>query len=155
MPFCHVSRLTMPNSRPALRDAEVRAQRVPARAARDAMPRVERRGQVRIVGRIPRMVVDAVADAAEHVRAMAKQPVESHAALGCPDFLGVGRRHGGDAVGELQAGLEIADAAVVLDAVDDHACHGSPRLSQVTPPNCPWNAMLCTVITVRGRGRSA
>ena len=155
MPFCHVSRLTTPNSGPGLRDAEVRAQRVAARAARDAMPRVERRGQVRVGGRIPRAVVDAVADAAQRVRAMAKQPVEPHAALGCLDLLGIRRRHGGDAVGELQSGLEIADAAVVLDALDDHACHGKPRLSQLTPPNCPWNAMLCTVITVRGRGRSA
>ena len=35
-----------------------------------------------------------------------------------PDFLRIGRRDRGDAVGELQPGLEEADAAVIFDAVD-------------------------------------
>jgi hypothetical protein len=83
------------------RDAEMGAQLVAARAARHAMPGVERRGQVRVVGRIPCVVVDAVADATQRVCPVAQQSVEAHPARGRLDLLGVRGRHRGDAVGEL------------------------------------------------------
>ena len=50
--------------------------------------------------------------------ASAQQPFEAAAAGGGLDIPRIGRRYRGDAVGELQAGLEKADGAVMLDAVD-------------------------------------
>ena len=82
-------------------------------------------------------------------RAMAQQAVESHAAFGRADFRRVRRRHGGDAIGKREPRLEIADGAVVLDAVDRPRVPRQPERRRAdTPGNWPWNARLCTVITV-------
>ena len=63
---------------------------------------------------------------------------------------GIGRRDRGDAVGELQAGLQIADAAEIFDAVDAQARGGRPSVPKIEAGKWPWNARLCTVITVPG-----
>ncbi len=69
-------------------------------------------------GRIPQRVVDAVQDAGEIARAMAQQSVEAHAARRRTDFRRIRRRYGRDAIGQLEPGLQIADRAVIFDAVD-------------------------------------
>ena len=48
----------------------------------------------------------------------AQQAVQAHAGFGLANLQRVGRRNRGDAIGQLQRCLEIADRAVVLDAVD-------------------------------------
>ena len=86
----------------------------------------------------------------------AQQPVERHAALRRADLGGVGRRDGRDAIGELQPGLQEADAAEILDAVDRRApAAGACRLRSSAAGKCPWKARLCTVITVAGRAPAA
>ena len=71
------------------------------------------------VGRgVPHRRVDAVDDAGEDGAPGAEQPVEAHAAGGRADLLGIGRAHRGDRVGVVEPGLEEADAAVILDALD-------------------------------------
>jgi hypothetical protein len=86
--------------------------------ARGAVPDVEVRGQLRVGRRIPHGVVDAVQDAAQHMRAMPQQAVEAHAAFGRADLFRISRRHGGDPVGEREPAFEETYAAVILDAVD-------------------------------------
>ena len=78
-------------------------------AASARLCRVERRRDARVGRRIPDVGIDAVEDARQHAGARAQQPVEAHAVFGRADFRRVGRRHRGDAVGELQPGLEKAD----------------------------------------------
>ena len=71
---------------------------------------------------------------------------------GVVDLARIGRRDGGDAVGELQAGLQEADAAVIFDAVDRRAPAAAGRARQNTDTGkWPWKARLWTVITVPGR----
>ena len=81
-------------------------------------------GELGIGGGVPHRVVDAVDDAFDDGRARPQQAVERHAELGRHDFARVGRRDGGDAVGELQAAFEVADAVEVLDPVDRHRARG-------------------------------
>jgi hypothetical protein len=69
-------------------------------------------------GGIPDVVVDAVENSAQRIRAIAQQSVEAHAASRRSDLGGVRRRHGGDAIREAQARLEITDRTVVLDTFD-------------------------------------
>ncbi|MGX1136325.1 hypothetical protein AB7M11_000561 [Bradyrhizobium ottawaense] len=56
--------------------------------------------------------------AAQHVCACTQQATESHAAFVALDLLCVGRRHRRDAIGELQARLQKADAAEIFDLID-------------------------------------
>ena len=86
-------------------------------------------------------------------RALAQQPVEPHAVLGRADLRGVGRRHRGDAVGKREPRFEIADRAVIFDAVDRVGVRRQADPSRRSSRgNWPWNDRLCTVITVPGRG---
>ena len=121
MPFCHDSRLTTPNRSASGVSARpnARGQRLAVLGARGAMTRVEMRGQrERRSAGFHSVVVDAVQDAGEIARAMAQQSVEAHAALRRADFLRIRRRYGRDAIGQLEPGLQIADRAVIFDAVD-------------------------------------
>ena len=120
MPFWSVRRLTTPSRNVAGLDVEpqARLQRGLVRGALRETAPVVARGQVHVGRRIPHGFVDAVQDARQHVRPLAQQPVEAHAAFGRADLRRVRRRHRRDAVGEREPRLQEADRAVVLDAVD-------------------------------------
>ena len=110
---------------------------------------------MRVGRRVPDGVVDAVQDAGDDGGASAQQAVEPHAALRRADLGGIGRRDGGDAVGELQPGLQEADAAEILHAVDRERLEGAaPGSASRAAGKWPWKARLCTVITVPGRARA-
>ena len=158
MPFCDVRRLTTPSTKAAGSASRPnRACSAALLAARRARRlRVEARGEIGVGRRIPHRVVDAVEDAGQHAGALAQQAVEPHAVLGRADLRGVGRRHRGDPVGEREARLEVADRAVILDAVD------RVRVRRQADPwragsrgNWPWNDRLCTVMTVPRPRRAA
>ena len=70
-----------------------------------------------VVGRVPDLVVDRVEDAGQHVVALAKQAVEAKALLGGLDLTSVGRAHGGEAVGVVQATFHERQLAVVFEPV--------------------------------------
>ncbi len=120
-PFCQVSRLTTPNS-----GASGSAAR-PRRACRAALL-AARAGQV--LGGEPRrgislsvagsqtVIVDAVEDAAQPIRRAAAAARPGPCRLPACGFRRVGRRDRGDPVGEAQPGLQVADVAVIFDAVD-------------------------------------
>ena len=112
------------------------------------------RRNMRVLGGVPGHLVDAVQDPGELPGAMVQQAVEAHAELGRLDLARVGRAHGRDVIGEMQAGLQEADLAVVLDALDG----GKPAAADATRPaasagKLPWKAMLWIVCTVAGRWR--
>ena len=67
-----------------------------------------------VVKRIPHLDIDAVDDPGELERYGTQQPVEAHAELGRLDLGGIGGAHGGDHVGEYDAGLHHVDVAVVF-----------------------------------------
>ena len=61
------------------------------------------------------------------ISALAQQAAEPHAALVALDLLRIGRRHRGDAIGELQPGLQKADAAEIFEAVNvERRARGRP-----------------------------
>ena len=119
MPFCQPSRLTTQNRKPssASRPKAASMARLLARRRPSVVGGVGRR-EVRIGGGVPDGGVDAVDDAGEDACPRPQQPVEPHPALGGADLLGIGRADGGDRVGVVEAGLQVADAAVILDALD-------------------------------------
>ena len=65
-------------------------------------------------------IVDAVDDPLDDGSANPQQTVERHAEFRRQNLTRIGWRHGCDAIGELQAAFEIADAFEVLDPVDRH-----------------------------------
>ena len=75
-------------------------------------------GEERVGLGVPDVGVDAVDDAVQRARAGGDQAVEAHAVGRGLDLLGVGGADGGDGGGVGEAGLEVADAAVELDAVE-------------------------------------
>ena len=87
-----------------------------------------RLGQVRVAGRIPLLVVDAVQDAHQLRRALAENAVEPEPVLRGLDLLGIARAHGRDHTAEDDAGLQKADAAPVL-----HAVHAHQRVAETEP----------------------
>ena len=62
--------------------------------------------------------IDAVDDAADALGAGGDQTFQPHAILHAVDFLGIGRADRGNRVGRAQARLQIADLAIIFDAVD-------------------------------------
>ena len=85
---------------------------------------------MRVLGGVPGHLVDAVQDPGELPGAMVQQAVEAHAELGCLDLARVGRAHGRDVIGEMQAGLQEADLAVVLDALEAESLRRQTQLAQ-------------------------
>ena len=71
------------------------------------------------------------------------------------DLLGVGRADGGDGGGVGEAGLQVADAAVELDAVEAKACGGSSSWPKTLAGSQPWKAMLWIVIIEAAAPRSS
>ena len=119
MPFCQVSRLTSTRSgEPSACEAEARLDGGAVGGAAVELLRREGRGEERVGLGVPDLGVDAVDDAVEHALAGGDQAFEAHAEGGGGDLLGVGRADGGDGAGAGDAGLQEADAAVVLDAVE-------------------------------------
>ena len=102
------------------------------------------------VGRVPNRGVDAVGDARQHVGAGREQAAHAHAAGGRADLGGVGGRDGGDPVGQSQPGLQHADGAVILHAVDRVGGGGRPSVASSVAGIWPWNARLWMVMTVAG-----
>ena len=89
------------------------------------------RSEMRIGRRIPRLFVDAVQYAAHAIRAGAQQALEAHAEFRRLDLARIAWRDSCDAVGELQAGLQETDRAVIFDAVDiERARRQAQRLQQ-------------------------
>ena len=75
--------------------------------------------------------------------ARAQQAVERHAERRRHDLARVGRRDGGDAVGELQAGLQVADAADnIRPRRSSSAAAGKPSSAKIEAGKWPWKAML-------------
>ena len=155
IPFCQVSRLITPNSsaspdrvgqaEPVLQRRLVRSRVQQARSASNGAARC---GSAR---RIPYRRVDAVENAARARRRGRAADRRDPCRRPVSDLRGVGGRYGGDPVGEVQPSLEEADGAIVLDAstVTPPAAAADARSSSAG--NWPWNARLCTVITVPGR----
>ncbi len=119
MPFCDVNRLTTPSTNAAgSRSSPKRvcsaALLTERRAMRLASKRAARCGSVagfHTASSMPlRMPVKTPGP-------LAQQAVEPHPVLGRADLGGVGRRHRGDPVGQREPRLEVADRAVVFDAV--------------------------------------
>ncbi len=137
MPFCQVSRLTTPKSG-AVGSAsrpQPRLQRRLVRGARGEALASKRGGEVRVASPGSRRSSSMpLQDAGEHAGALAQQPVEAHAELRRADLRGVGRRDGGDAVGEREPGLQEADGAVVLDAVERRAPAAAGRAAASSAP---------------------
>ena len=156
MPFCQVSRLDHAEQQP-------RPDPAPGRTAVAAPPCWRARGQRRAAearsdarcrspGSRRRTSMPLKMPDSTPARARSS-PSRPHAAGGGLDLPRIGRRYRGDAVGELQAGLEKADVAVILDAVDARRPAAAVRsAASRSAGNWPWKARLCTVITVAGRG---
>ncbi len=70
--------------------------------------------QVFVVGRIPRVAVDAVDDTAELVAVTARHRFQAEGVLRELDLLRIGAADGGHAVGEHHAGFQQVEATVVL-----------------------------------------
>ena len=70
--------------------------------------------EVRIVGRVPLGVIDAVKHAGQRTTSGLEHPLEAAAVFLRQQFAGVARAHGGDKVGEHDAALQEADAAMKL-----------------------------------------
>ena len=96
------------------------------------------------------MRIDAVEDARQHVGAGSEQTVETHAAVGCSDLCRIGGRYRGDPVGELQSGLQEADAAVVFDALDGERIRRKPEMPQEPSRKLPLERKIVDRITVGG-----
>ena len=119
MPFCQVSRLTSTNRGESSACRPKRASI--ARAVDGAALQLaggEGRGEQRVGLGVPHPGVDAVDDAVQRAGAGGDQPVEAHAEGRRLDLLGIGRADGGDRARVGEAGLQVADAAVELDAVE-------------------------------------
>ena len=104
---------------------------------------------MRVGRRVPDGVVDAVQDTGDDVGANAQQSVERHTALRCADLGGIGRRDGGDAVGELQSCLQEADASEIFDAVDRE----TPRREHQARQQCGGKVPLEGEVVNRDHGR--
>jgi hypothetical protein len=92
----------------------------------------------------------------QHARPRAQHAVQADAELRRLDLARIGRAHGGDRVGELQAGLEHRQLAPELDAV--HAAPvvpGMPSRSALSIPNTPWKARLWMVMMLAAIGCAA
>ena len=131
--FWWASRLMMQNNGPAtavIQAAGASAAR-PCWCALSCQPGVAiARRNMRVLGGVPGHLVDAVQDPGELPGAMVQQAVEAHAELGSLDLARVGRAHGRDVIGEMQAGLQEADLAVVLDALDAESLRRQTQLAQ-------------------------
>ena len=125
-PFCQARRLTTPNSRRRVRPRVPAAAAAPpcfSRARRGVG--VEAGGKMRVGRGIPNVVVDAVEDPdapSPRGRSRPSSPMPPSVA----GFGRVGGRHGRDAVGRA-AGLQVADAAVVFDAVQRKGAGAAAR----------------------------
>ena len=94
--------------------------------------RVILRGEMPVGRRVPDLGVDAIQDSAQDLGAVAQQAFQPHAHLAALDLDRVGRRDGGEVVGERQAALQKADPAVVFDAIDGESVRRqAQRLQQV------------------------
>jgi hypothetical protein len=128
-----------------IREARDHAEERPVRARGEAHPGLERGlvahphvdaeravglRQRGVGGRIPDRVVDAVDDALDDGCAGAQQPIERHAEFRRHDLACVGRRDGGDAVGQQEAGFQIADAAEIFDPIDRQGTRGQTQLGE-------------------------
>ncbi len=155
MPFCQVRRLTTQKSGAVGRfQAEAR---LDARAVGGApAERARRVGARRGVGSVAGFHTSVSMPLTMPVstsRAGAQQAVEAHAAARRADLGGVGRADGGDRVGELQAALQEADIAVILDAVDARRLRRAGRRSaKIAGGKLPWKARLWMVMTDRAVG---
>ena len=74
-------------------------------------------GEIRIHPGIPLVVIDAVQNAHEIRGALTHDTLEAEALLGAHDFLGVGRAHRGDLVGEEERALKKIDVTIKLQVL--------------------------------------
>ena len=70
--------------------------------------------EVRVVSRVPFGVIDTVKHAGQRTTSRLENPLEAAAVFLRQQFAGVARAHGGDKVGEHDAALQEADAAIKL-----------------------------------------
>lgn len=77
-----------------------------------------RRGKMRIGCRIPDVDIDAIDDAVQGVGAARDEPGQPHPGGLARNLLCISRAHCGQCRGASQTGLQVADAAVILDTVD-------------------------------------
>ena len=156
MPFCQVSRLTTPNSSAVGSASRPKRSCSAALFAARAVEPVGVEARRRAAGRspgsrpsssMPLRMPDST------IGARAQQAVEPHAAFRRADLRGVGRADGGDAVGELQPGLQEADRRRnIRRRRSRRPARGRPSAPSRPAGNWPWKARLWTVITVAGRG---
>ncbi len=107
--------------------------------------------QGRVARRVPHRGVDAVEDAGERAAPTGEQALQAHAQRLALDLLGVGRAHGRDGVGVIQARFEKGQLTVILDAVDRPALRRQPDQRQGGRGNMPWKARLWMVVIVGTR----
>ena len=139
IPFCADSRLITPNSsfagsrrRPNRScSAALFAARRAGRSASNVAARYGSCAGFHTVVSMPLRMPDSTS------ARVAQQAVEPHAARRRADLRRIGRRYRGDPVGELQPGLQVADRAVVLDALDGEA---PPPAGRATPAGRPETA---------------
>ena len=133
-PFCSVRRLTTHEQR------RIGSGASPSSCCSAALQRAlpagrrasKRCGQQRVGGGVPDRVVDRVQDAGEHAGARAQQAVEAAALLRRLDLARVGRAHGGQPVGVVQAGLHERQLAVEFEPVRRRR----PRRGRPSSANC-------------------
>ena len=94
-------------------------------------------GDARIGRGIPDRDVDAVEDAAQHIRPRAQQSIEPHARIRLLDFDRIGRRNRGDAIGELQPGFQEPDRAIIFDPVNGEGFGRQSDIAQHLPRKLP------------------
>ena len=147
MPFCQVSRLTdarraAPSSASRPKRASTRAL-VGARGRRAFAPSSGAASSGSVAGfqtAVSMPLTMPVQRGAARAQIRPSRPMPNSARA---DLRGVGRADGGDRVGEREAGLQEADAAVILDAVDREGASAAGRARRrCWRGNWPWKARL-------------